>query len=151
MPQLETRRFGLVEYDPGAVVEFPAGIPAFEHERRFLPIERPNTGPFLFLQSLADPGLLFLALPVLLLDSGYRLELTPEDLELLGLDDHRPRIGQDVLCLAIVTLHDDQRLTANLMAPVVINVKQRRGLQVLQPDYPHQHPLPSVGEDPACS
>jgi len=149
MPQLETRQFGLLDYLPEAVLEFPAGIPAFEHERRFLPIEQAATRPFVFLQSLATPELMFLTLPALLVEPAYRLDLGPEDLELLGLSAAPQRIDQDVHCLAIVTVQPDGRLTANLLAPVVINPKSRRAVQALQPGYSPQHPLPD-GEAP-CS
>ena len=47
------------------------------------------------------------------------------------------------MVLALVSLHDELLATANLMAPVVLNVKTRRGLQAIRRDsrYSHEHPV----------
>ena len=44
---------------------FPEGLPGFERERRFLPLEMPDQHPLVFLQSAATPALCFVTLPVL--------------------------------------------------------------------------------------
>ncbi len=153
--QLTTVHFGRVDYTDEQVITFPEGLPAFEQETMFLIIERPATAPVVFLQSLRRPELVFITLPVLLVDPTYRLELAPEDLRALELpDDRQPEIGRQVLCLAIVTVSESRQATANLMAPVVINPKTRRAFQLIQPPgrYSHQHPLQTAlaTEDP-CS
>jgi len=152
MPQLATQNFGDVEYTAGQVLEFPSGLPAFEDQTRLVMLERPGLRPLVFLQSLGNPKLCFITLPVGLIDPGYELELIAEDARLIGLD--RVVEGEvpdpiDLLCLAILVVTENCP-TANLMAPVVINLKNRRGVQAVRVDkrYSHQHPLKP---EPVCS
>jgi len=151
MPQAETLNFGLLEYDDHAVIEFPRGLPAFENERRFVIIEQDAMRPIVFLQSLSRPELSFMALPAQSVDPGYKLVPASEDLEDLGLGaGSEPREGQDVVTLALVTVWDNRDATANLMAPVVVNVATRHAFQVIQPwsGYSHQHRLGSPRQQP---
>jgi flagellar assembly factor FliW len=91
---------------------------------------------------VAAPDLCFLCLPALVVEPRYRLALAEEDLRALGLPPGRqPRIGDDVLCLVIVTVQEGQPTTANLMAPVVIRMDARLGAQALSTEagYSHRH------------
>ena len=153
MSEVTTTCFGQLSYHPEQVIHFPAGLPAFEEETAFLPIERPATAPVIFLQSLSRPDLAFITLPILLADPDYRLDLAPADLEALGLPtDRQPEIGADVLCLAIVTVPESRIATANLMAPIVMNVATRRAFQAIQTDagYSHQHVLSASPAEGPC-
>lgn len=144
MPQAETLNFGSLDYDERAVIEFPRGLPAFEHERRFVIIEQESMRPIIFLQSLSRPDLSFMALPAHSVSPAYKLSPASEDLEDLGLPpDREPREGEDVVTLALVTVWDNRDATANLMAPVVVNVATRQAFQLVQPwsGYSHQHRL----------
>jgi flagellar assembly factor FliW len=136
MAVAETAHFGTIDYAEESVIEFPQGIPAFEREHRFLLIQRESSGPVVFLQSLRHPDLLFLTLPVRVVEPGYRGCIAGEDLERLGLAaDRQPEEGREVLTLVLLTIgQDGSAATANLMAPVVINLATRRALQSVQPD-----------------
>lgn len=143
MPAFFTRQFGLVEYTDDAVVSFDEGLPAFEHCRQFVLIERPETAPLIFLQSLDLADLCFLTLPAECIDPGYQLHLPPEEME---------AHGQDVLCLAILTTPASGEATANLMAPVVIHRHTRKARQVIQDGsaYSFQHRLFEPEEKSRC-
>jgi flagellar assembly factor FliW len=118
MPSFQTQNFGLVSYDAAAPVEFPAGLPGFEARRRFLALSFPDSQPLIFLQSLEDAGLCFLTLPALVADPQYRVEISQEDRACIGFTPTQPvRIGQEVLCLAILSLREEGP-TANLLAEV---------------------------------
>jgi flagellar assembly factor FliW len=123
------------------VLEFPHGLPAFEHERAFVAINQPHTQPLVYLQSLATPSLCFIALPVHLIDSDYRLEISDEDAETLGLPSAAAAVpGASVLCLALVSIRESG-VTANLMAPLVTSLATRRSVQAISASgrYSHQH------------
>jgi flagellar assembly factor FliW len=144
MPAVETKYFGIVSYAEESAVLFPQGLPAFEEERGFVLIDAPESAPLVFLQSLARAGLCFLAIPILSIDSSYQLAIAPEDLEDLGLNAGcQPVLGTDVSVLALVSVRDGFLASANLMAPIVLNVRTRRGLQAIRRDsrYSHEHPL----------
>lgn len=144
MPVLLTKYFGPIEYREDDVLHFRAGLPGFETQSQFLAIEPPADAPLTYLQSVRLPGLCFLALPMQAVDPSYQLAIAQEDLESLGLDTSRqPRMGDEVRCWAVIVVAEDGRISANLLAPVVINPANRRGVQAIRFDalYSHQHPL----------
>jgi flagellar assembly factor FliW len=143
MLSFETQHFGNIEFDDASVVVFPAGLPGFEERRRFLALHFPESAPLVYLQSLEDGELCFVALPVRAVDAEYRLCIGEEDLEILGLEGGRqPVIGSDVLALAVVSIRESG-LSANLLAPVVVNLNNRLAVQAIAPDssYSHQYRL----------
>ncbi len=146
MPQLQTKYFGTMAYDEESAFDFPSGLPGFRQEKAFVFIETPEYAPLVFLQSLSQASLCFLALPVLSVNPDYRLAVSTEDRASLGLDPERdPVPGDGILVFALVSLHANLPPTANLMAPIVVNVRQRRALQAIRVDrvYSHQHPVSS--------
>lgn len=154
MPSTETRHFGVIQYREDSVFDFPEGLPGFEDQRRFLLLERPDARPLVFVQSLSAAGLCFIALPVRVAKSDYQLCMPPEELASLDLNIARqPEIGEEVLCLALVSLQENRPPTVNLLSPLVINIRTRRGLQTIQADsgYSHQYPLPPQEGVDACS
>jgi len=154
MNQIATKYFGQLGYSEDSVVEFPDGIPGFEDQRGFLVVQQPPTKPLVFLQSLTTPELCFIAVPVQAACPSYRLSISPEDLEALGLPTAmQPSIGRDVLCLTIISIAEDASITANLLAPLVINLQTRRGRQpiMLESDYSHRHPLDAPSGAAVCS
>ena len=154
MPQIRTTYFGELDYTDGTVFHFPCGLPGFEPEHAFLFLKQPHTDPLLFLQSLGDPKLCFILLPILVVDENYKVNLDAEDLAALHLPaDRQPRIGEEILCAAIVTTGEGGEPTANMMAPVVVNLKEQIGLQAIQADspYSHRHPVIPRREVAPCS
>jgi flagellar assembly factor FliW len=152
MASFDSTNFGKLTYEPDSIVEFPNGLPGFEKRQSFLALTFPHTQPLVFLQSLEDAGLCFITLPVLSIDRQYRLEVSEDDLRSVGLVPRRqPRIGEDVACLAILTLQPGGT-TANLLAPVVINVRNLKAVQAIAPGcgYSHQHIL-RAEEAMSCS
>jgi len=144
MQTIQTAYFGPVSHSETSVIRFERGLPGFEQERSFITIGAEGCSPLVFLQSVATPGLCFVTLPVLAVAPDYRLDLQPEDLAALGLpSDSQPQIGDDLLCLGMVSINEGEPPTANLLAPVVIDLASQRGVQALQPDAgrPLRHPL----------
>jgi len=112
-------------------LEFPHGIPAFETQTQFRLIERE---PLLFLESETNPDLSFLLLRVALIDPEYRLAISAEDKETLG-----ARPESRLLCLAVVTAAEDSPPTANLLAPVVVNLDNGKAVQAVRSDAVYSH------------
>jgi flagellar assembly factor FliW len=92
-------------------------------------------------------------LPILVVDPDYRGTLTEEELATLELPAGRtPQIGRDILCAALVCSEAGARHTVNLMAPIVVNLKTKTGMQVIHDEsgYSHRHPLRLEEELVAC-
>jgi len=143
MPVLETKHFGKLSYETTSELEFPVGLPGFDDRKRFVAVRLVESDPLIYLQSMEDPALCFITMPILAADPQYRLKLTGEDLGYLGLKSTRqPRIGDDVLCLTVLSIREAGP-TANLLAPIVVNLRNRKAVQAVAPesDYSHQFAL----------
>ncbi|HXB75502.1 MAG TPA: flagellar assembly protein FliW [Candidatus Acidoferrales bacterium] len=143
MPVLETKHFGKLSYEEDSELEFPLGLPGFDDRKRFVAVHIVENDPLIYLQSLEDPELCFITMPILAIDPQYRLKVSGETLEHLGLSSTRqPRIGDDVMCLSVLSIRETGP-TANLLAPIVVNLRNRKAVQALAPesDYSHQFAL----------
>jgi flagellar assembly factor FliW len=147
MPCCETKYFGPAAYSGDALITLPEGPMGFPGAHTFVLIQRAAEYPLVYMQSTDDPDLCFLALPVLSLDAAYRLAIRPEDAAAVQ-TSATPAIGPDVLCLALLSLHENGA-TANLLAPVVVNLSTRTARQCInvEPGYSHQQPLPACNAE----
>jgi len=149
---MQTRNFGTIAYEADSALDFPLGLPGFETRRRFVALRFLESDPLVYLQSLEDPALCFVTMPILSVDPQYRLKVGSEDLDRLGLPATRqPRIGEDVFCLAVIAIRETGP-TANLLAPVVINLKTRQAVQAIAPESEYSHQFELMPEEVAvCS
>ena len=143
MPVIDTKNFGKLSFEPDSELEFPGGLPGFDSLRRFIAVRFAESDPLVYLQSLEDPGLCFITMPILSVDPLYKLKVSGEDLDQLGLPQAcQPRIGEDVLCLTVLSVRETGP-TANLLAPIVVNLRNRKAVQAVAPEseYSHQFAL----------
>ncbi|MFK7918550.1 MAG: flagellar assembly protein FliW [Ilumatobacter sp.] len=146
---VDTTRFGAIEAQPDDLVVFPDGIPGFAGRREMVVIaggdllgaEGGDNHPTLFwLQDTSDPDLAFLTTVPWSAYPDYDIE--PDlDPEIFGSTE-----PEDVCVLTIVTVRRDGEsamLTSNLLAPIVIDQRNRVGKQVIleDGDWPVQAPL----------
>lgn len=147
---LQSTHLGLIEWEPEAELFLPAGLPGFESERRMIPIEIPAQRPLVFLQSAEDPAVCFVSLPVKAIDPSFELCLSEDDRSAL-LFDHAasPRIGSDVLCLALL-LPAAGSMIANLSAPIVVNLHNSVCVQTISETPSRYYRLDTTGWEPVC-
>ncbi len=132
---LETR-FGRFDVREDSIIEFPEGLPGFEDVRRFVLLSSEAIAPLCCLQGMDGSGPSFLAVDPALVLPDYRGVLSDGDRARLG-----PEEAQ-FIWLALITVAEGQAAAANLRAPIVINPKRMRGLQVMQTRSPyHIHHL----------
>lgn len=137
---VQTSRFGEVSFTETDVFEFPWGLPGFSDQRRFLALSLAEQPSFVWLQSLDDPALALPAADPWQIFEEYEPRLpgyATEALELHSAEDFT------ILCVVVVTKGAEQ-MTMNLMAPVVLNLKTRRGRQVMLENSPYtvKTPIP---------
>jgi flagellar assembly factor FliW len=125
--ELSTRHFGAIEIDPDKVLSFPGGLIGIENAHRFALFSQPELEPFHWLQCVDRPDLVWVVVPVQDLDPGYRLCLTTQERGQLHL-----REGETPLCLGLLTIPARfADATLNLLAPLVINERERLGAQII--------------------
>ncbi|MEA4835989.1 MAG: flagellar assembly protein FliW, partial [Anaeromusa sp.] len=128
------------------VVQFPDGLPGFEEEKKFafLPYDKEENSPFAYMQSVQDPDLTLLLADPFLFFKHYSLNLNDEDAAQLGLSDSEETAG--VYGIVAVPEKIDQ-MTVNLVAPIVVNWKEQKGMQIIldRSPYSTKHRLFPLG------
>ena len=145
--QIKSTRFGEFEVSEELVVQFPEGLPGFEDQKQFafLPytVDEDNS-PFAYMQSVQDPDLTLLLADPFLFFKHYSLDLNDEDAAQLGLSDSEETAG--VYGVVAVPEKIDQ-MTVNLVAPIVVNWKEQKGMQIIlnRSPYSTKHRLFPLG------
>lgn len=136
--KIETKFFGAVEIDDTQIVDFAHGIPGFENERKFAVLKHDDS-PFHVLQSVDRSGLAFILIELGKVAPDYEIDLPDEVVAELKLE--KPE--EALVCAIVVLPANISQATANLAAPIVINIKEKRGVQIIlnNPAYGVKHPL----------
>jgi flagellar assembly factor FliW len=145
--KIKTLRFGQLEIDPQTVVTLPEGLVGLSDLKRFCLVETSPDRPLKWFQALDDPGLAFVIANPYLFCPDYSFEVSDEDLSFLGIES-----PEEVAIFVLLTIAGQGReVTANLVAPVVISSRTRKGKQVIlnDPRYTTRHPLLPVLAQPA--
>ena len=136
--KLNTRNFGELDIDEEKIIAFPEGLPGFEEEKEFIIINNDDEeNPFCWLQSVNNPDLAFVIVNPFLIFSDYSVDISETVQEKLKIKDEK-----DVAVYSIVVVPEDlKKMTANLLGPIVINIRERLGKQVIldDPRYTTKH------------
>ncbi len=127
---ISTSRFGQVELKQEDVLTFPEGLLGFADLRKFALLDDPSDEIFAWLQSCEAPQIAFPVLEPELFAAQYKVTLTKGDLEALKMTS-----SEKARYFSIVTIPDDPtQMTANLKAPVVVNIEGRTARQCVLQD-----------------
>lgn len=142
--RVKTSRFGEIEVEESSVVNMPRGPIGFEGCTSFVMVEHRPDSDFRWLQSTEEPGLAFVVADPSKFFAEYEVEVSDADAEKLLLTSEK-----DASVMVILTVHaNGQEITANLAAPVVVNLKEMIAMQIILQDnrYPIRHPLVALDE-----
>ncbi len=137
MIKVATSRFGEIEVKDADVIELPAGLIGFPELKRYVLLDHDKESPFKWLQSLDDGAIAFVLINPLLFKPDYTVEVTEAEVSDLTIEAE-----EDAVISVIITMPSNpQNMTANLKAPLVFNLKNRKGKQVIlnNPAYTTRH------------
>lgn len=136
---IHTERFGAVEADESEVVAFP-GLPGFPRARRFVFRGHDRGETFAWMLCADDPGLAFVIANPWNLVPAYEPELPARALRALDAE------SADDLQLVAIAVFTPEGVSLNLAAPLLVNPRTRRGLQVIleSGDWPTRAPVALV-------
>lgn len=122
-----TRDFGKIEIDKDQIIHFKNGLPGFENNKDFVLLPFADDSPFIIMQSLANPELAFISVEPGNLVSDYEFKISDQREKELKI-----KSINDILVLNIITLKNKLKdITANLSAPIIINLKEKLGCQII--------------------
>ncbi len=125
--KIKTARFGELEIGSDEVIQFPEGILGFADLRQYCLVDPGDETLILWMQSLVDPNVAFPVLEPKIFKNDYIVRLSGQELKLLKLDN----INQSIVFTILTIPRDVTQMTANLKAPIVINLKEQVGRQVV--------------------
>ncbi len=137
--KITTDYIGEIEYLEEEIIKFPDGIFGFEDQKNFVVVgEILKEFPFVWLQSVDDPNVVFVLTEPFLFVENYDFSLSDEAVSKLEASK-----AEDLQIYTICVVPDNANdTTINLKSPIAINVEKRIGVQViLDEDLPYKHRL----------
>ncbi|MCB9030603.1 MAG: flagellar assembly protein FliW [Deltaproteobacteria bacterium] len=132
----QSSRFGEFSVPKSTLITFPEGIIGFPTDPDFVLLE--HKPPFSWLHSVTNPDLAFVVVDGAEFGDNYRIPLP------VGDSTTEYKENDEFAVLVIVTVRPDPSMTtANLKAPLFVNLKNRKGIQMVIDDasYSTRFPL----------
>ncbi|RME39869.1 MAG: flagellar assembly protein FliW [Planctomycetota bacterium] len=144
---IQTSRFGPLEVDADRLITFEEGILGFPQQKQYALVQTGEGSGFYWLQSVDAADLAFVVCDPRLFVADYQVPVKLDELEGIGLTDPK-----DAQVFVIVNKVGDL-LTGNFQGPLVINVRNRRGRQLVLSDkrFATRHPLMRIPKAQAAS
>lgn len=125
---IDTSRFGAVQIEADDILLFPHGLIAFEECRHWVLLSDADNESLGWLQSVSRPEVALAVLSPRRFVPGYQVRVGRSQLSPLELAQF------DQAFLLTVVSQEEQTLTVNLKAPIVVNLDRRLGRQVITTD-----------------
>lgn len=120
-------RLGTFDLPDSGIIHFTQGIYAFENQKKFclLPLNPNIDSPLEWMHSLQSPDLAFIVTDPYFYVPDYKLFLTDDDKKQILLEKNDPLAVRVIVKIP----KNYAEMTANLLAPIVINIKQKTAKQ----------------------
>ncbi len=124
---MEFPRFGECTFGEADMIELPWGLPGFPSLRRWLALNVESQSSFVWLQSLDDVSVSLPTADPYMIFEDYDPKLP--SYAAAALDITSPS-EFTLLCVVVVT-ENAEEMTMNLFAPIVVNLRTRKGRQIV--------------------
>lgn len=128
---LNTSRFGEIEVDDNLIFDFIEPILGYDHLKKFVMIDNSPESPFKWLQSLEDGNVAFPVTFPAYFGIDYQYTLPDDKAAKLGIKDAESVFSFNIVC---IPQGNPQNSTVNLVGPIVINIENKKGLQLVLAD-----------------
>ena len=123
-----SNHLGELEYEDNEIILVAKGLLGFEHLTEYLLINFEETLPFEWLVSVKEPMIAFPLIDPSLVEQDYTIELNKE-----SVDAKLLRHPENNVVYSIVNF-SDHKPTLNLRGPIIINKKEKFGMQLVLND-----------------
>lgn len=134
---INTRQFGEVTIDEEKILTIPKGIPGFPGLTRYILLEHEAIQPFISLQCIDEESLAFYIMDPFLFKADYQIDIESHIREMKWDDSDRDSIF--VYVILNVTDKDPQKITANLLGPLLINTSKNQAVQIVINNEKYSH------------
>lgn len=137
--KLETLNYGTIEYEEKDIIIFEKPLLGFDKLKKFVLAEIEVNSMFSALQSIEEIAIGFVVINPFSIKTDYEIKIDDKTIEELEIEN-----PEDVAVLNTVTLNSiPEKITTNLRAPIIINVKNNKGKQIVlnNEDYSIKTPI----------
>jgi flagellar assembly factor FliW len=118
---------GEITYEDKDIITFKKGVLGFDQLRKFFLVDLKDTEPFKLLHSLEDEEVGFIVISPYEFFDDYEINLNNEAINNLNIQS-----SQEVMILTTITLNSDiKKITTNLQGPIIINISNNLGEQII--------------------
>ncbi|WP_066824164.1 flagellar assembly protein FliW [Clostridium tepidiprofundi] len=137
--KFETKYHGTIQFNEDEIIYFKNGLPGFEELKKFIILPVEDNEFFNILHSTENNEVGFIVVSPFNVVKDYEFDLNEDKLKQLKIRDY-----SQVSVYNTVTLNSNiKKITVNLRAPIIINIEEKLGEQVILNDsrYLIKHPL----------
>ncbi len=147
--ELETLRFGKIKIQDDKIIHFPKGILGFSDQKDFILFPHSEDSPFFWLQSVSDGELAFVTMDPTLVVDNYTIDIDEDTVKDLKAHDES---DLELLCIVTVPQNQPEKMTINLLGPIVIHTKKRQAVQIISTSgqFSHRHPVIAENKATEC-
>lgn len=139
---LETLNYGTISYDEENIVVFEKPLLGFDNLKKFVLVEIEQNSMFNLLQSIEEKAVGLIVVSPFSVRQDYEIELDEATIKELGIESY-----EDVAVMNTVTLNAvPEKITTNLRAPIIINIKNKKGKQIILNNDKYEIKEPLMGE-----
>lgn len=127
---IQTAHFGVVEIDEKKIINFESGLPGLENNKRFVLLASEESKPICWLQSLDHTEISLPVVDPFKICSDYSFDISQEDISALEIEQIK-----DIYVLNVLRIPKTlESMTINLLAPIIINVRNSKARQIILDD-----------------
>lgn len=122
---INTKFLGSIEIEENEIIDFEHGLPGFKELHKFVLLTMPDNPSLHYLQCLEKETLCFIVMDPFLILESYDIDISEETVEELGIAK-----AADISLYSILTIPENIKdITANLVAPIIINNTNNKACQ----------------------
>jgi len=115
----------------------------FQDKKRFVILQNKENSPFFWYQSVDDPSLAFVITSPYLFVPDYEVDIEDVLIEMSWNGNSKNNV-LELYVVVNIPKGSPEKMTANLIGPVLINNKTRQAVQVVMSNSPYIHNFPLI-------
>lgn len=136
--KIQTAHFGEIDIDDKNVLSFEEGLFGLEEDRRYALLSNKDSQPVNWLQSLDHREISLPVMDPFSVCPDYSFDISATDVDRLGVKQVK-----DVYVLSVLVIPQNAgAMTINLSAPIIVNVRNKKGCQIILDDRKYRVRVP---------
>jgi len=141
--KIKTTRFGTITIGEDKIISMPFGMLGFPDKTRFVVLQHKENSPFFWYQSVDDPALAFVVMSPLLFEPDYNVDV--EDIvRQMSWNEEKGKNNLELYVVVNIPKSTPDKMTANLIGPILINNKTRQAVQMVIGNSPYSYRFPLI-------